>query len=52
VDPFSHLHSAFIGMLGGSSTYPGSADVIAALAAALLAIALLAGLSRRILERD
>ena len=52
VDPFSHLHSAFIGMLGGSATYPGGADVIAALGAALVAIAALAGLSRRILERD
>jgi hypothetical protein len=52
VDPFSHLHSAFIGMLGGSATYPGDADVIAALGAALVAIAALAGLSRRILERD
>jgi len=52
LDPFSHLHSAFIGMLGGSATYPGGADVIAALGAALVAIAVLAGLSRRILERD
>jgi ABC-type multidrug transport system permease subunit len=52
VDPFSHLHSAFIGMLGGSATYPGGADVIAALGAALVAIAALAGLSSRILERD
>jgi glycerate kinase len=39
-------------MLGGSATYPGGADVIAALGAALVAIAVLAGLSRRILERD
>ncbi|MEO8897965.1 MAG: ABC transporter permease [Candidatus Dormibacter sp.] len=52
VDPFSHLHSAFIGLLGGSATYAGGADVLGALGAALLAVAVLAGLSRRILERD
>jgi hypothetical protein len=52
VDPFSHLHSAFIGVLGGSATYPGGVDVVAALGAAAAATAVLAGLSRRILERD
>jgi ABC-2 type transporter len=51
-DPFSHLHSAFIGMLGGSATYAGGIDVVAALGAALVAITVLAGLSRRVLERD
>jgi ABC-type multidrug transport system permease subunit len=52
LDPFSHLHSAFIGVLGGSATYPGTVDALAALGAALVAAAVLAGLSRRILERD
>ncbi len=52
LDPFSHLHSAFIGMLGGTATYPYAVDVAAALAAAVVAVAVLAALSRRILERD
>jgi ABC-type multidrug transport system permease subunit len=52
LDPFSHLHSAFIGMLGGTATYPAGVDLGAAVAAALVAVALLAALSRRILERD
>ncbi len=30
VDPFSHLHSAFIAVLGGTATYPGAVDVLAA----------------------
>lgn len=51
IDPFSHLHSAFIGMLGGTPTYPAGVDAGAALAAAAVALALLAALSRRILER-
>jgi ABC-type multidrug transport system permease subunit len=52
VDPFSHLHSAFIAVLGGTPTYPAGVDVVAAVAAALVAMAALAVLSRRILERD
>jgi ABC-type multidrug transport system permease subunit len=52
LDPFSHLHSAFIGMLGGSPTYSAGVDVTAAVAAAVAAVAVLAALSRRILERD
>jgi ABC-type multidrug transport system permease subunit len=52
LDPFSHLHSAFIGMLGGTATYPVGVDVAAGVAAALVAVGLLAALSRRILERD
>jgi ABC-type multidrug transport system permease subunit len=51
-DPFSHLHSAFIGVLGGSATYDGAVDVIAVAAAAVVALALLVALSRRVLERD
>ncbi len=52
LDPFSHLHSAFIGMLGGTPTYAAGLDVAAPLAAAVVAVGLLAALSRRILERD
>jgi ABC-2 type transport system permease protein len=52
LDPFSHLHSAFIGALGGTSTYAGAVDVIAVATAALVSVAVLAGLSRRVLERD
>ncbi len=52
LDPFSHLHSAFIGMLGGTATYPAATDVAATVAAAVVALALLAASSRRILERD
>jgi hypothetical protein len=52
VDPFSHLHSAFIGVLGGSATYPAGVDVVAALGAAVVATAAVVVLSRRILERD
>ncbi len=52
VDPFSHLHSAFIAMLGGTATYPAGVDAAAAVAAALVAMTLLAASSRRILERD
>lgn len=52
VDPFSHLHSAFIGALGGTATYSAGADIGAALAAAATAVALLSVLSRRVLERD
>jgi hypothetical protein len=52
LDPFAHLHSAFIGALGGTATYSGTADVAAAVAAGLVALALLLLLSRRILERD
>ncbi|MGH7722600.1 MAG: ABC transporter permease [Candidatus Dormibacteria bacterium] len=51
-DPFSHLQSAFIGVLGGTATYAGGVDVLAVLGAALVATAALAGLSRRVLERD
>jgi len=51
-DPFSHLHSAFIGVLGGSATYANTIDVVAALVAAVVAITVLACLSRRLLERD
>jgi ABC-type multidrug transport system permease subunit len=51
-DPFSHLHSSFIGALGGTPTYPVGVDVAAALAAAAVALLVLVGLSRRILERD
>jgi ABC-type multidrug transport system permease subunit len=52
VDPFSHLHSAFIGALGGTPTYAGAVDVIAVAGAALVSVAVLAGLGRRVLERD
>ncbi|MDQ6856373.1 MAG: ABC transporter permease [Candidatus Dormibacteraeota bacterium] len=52
VDPFSHLHSAFIGALGGTATYSAGIDIVAALAAALVATGVLAALSRRVLERD
>jgi len=51
-DPFSHLHSAFIGVLGGSATYANTIDVVAALVAAVVAVTVLACLSRRLLERD
>lgn len=51
-DPFSHLHSAFIGALGGTSTYSPAVDVVAIAAAAAVAVAALVILSRRILERD
>ncbi len=52
LDPFSHLHSAFIGVLGGTPTYPPALDVVAACGAAAAAAGLLAALSRRVLERD
>ncbi len=52
VDPFSHLHSAFIGVLGGTPTYSPVVDVAVAAAAAVVCIAALAVLSRRVLERD
>ncbi|MBJ7595339.1 MAG: ABC transporter permease [Candidatus Dormibacteraeota bacterium] len=52
LDPFSHLHSAFIGMLGGTPRYAAGLDVVAPLAAAVVAVGLLAALSPRILERD
>lgn len=52
VDPFSHLHSAFIGVLGGTATYAPGIDVGAAAGAALVAVAVLTVLSRRVLERD
>ena len=52
LDPFSHLHSAFIGMLGGTPTYAAGLDIAAPLAAAVVAVGLLAALSRPILERD
>jgi hypothetical protein len=51
-DPFSHLHSAFIAVLGGTATYSAGVDIAAAVAAALLATAALSALSRRVLERD
>jgi ABC-type multidrug transport system permease subunit len=51
-DPFSHLHSAFIGVLGGTATYPPGVDVVVGLVAAVVAIAALVALSRRVLERD
>ena len=52
VDPFSHLHSTFIGALGGTPTYAGSVDAAAVVAAAAVALALVLALSTRILERD
>lgn len=52
LDPFSHIHSAFIGALGGTATYDPPVDVVAVAAAAVAAVAVLAALSRRILERD
>jgi ABC-type multidrug transport system permease subunit len=51
VDPFSHLHSAFIGVLGGSATYSAGVDIAATVGAALVALAVLSALSRRVLER-
>jgi ABC-2 type transporter len=50
-DPFAHLHSAFIGLLGGTATYSPAADLGAVLAAAAAALAVLALASWRILER-
>jgi ABC-type multidrug transport system permease subunit len=52
LDPFSHLHSAFVGALGGTPAYAAGTDAGAALAAAAVALALLGVLSRRVLERD
>lgn len=52
VDPFSHLHSALIGALGGAPTYSPAVDVAWLVGAALVACAGLLALSRRILERD
>ncbi len=52
LDPFSHLHSAFISTLGGTHTYAAGLDIAAPLAAAVVAVGLLAALSRPILERD
>jgi ABC-type multidrug transport system permease subunit len=51
-DPFSHLHSAFIGVLGGTATYDGGVDVTAVTAAAVAALTVLLLVSRRVLERD
>jgi ABC-type multidrug transport system permease subunit len=51
-DPFSHLHSAFIGVLGGTATYDGVVDVTAVTAAAVAALTVLLLVSRRVLERD
>ncbi len=51
LDPFSHLHSAFIALLGGTATYSAGADLAAAVAAALVATGALSMLSRRVLER-
>lgn len=51
-DPFSHLHSAFIGVLGGTATYDAVTDVVAIAGAAVVALTLLVLASRRILERD
>jgi ABC-type multidrug transport system permease subunit len=51
-DPFSHLHSAFIGALGGAATYPAAVDAVAMVVAAVVALAVLAVVSRRVLERD
>jgi len=51
-DPFSHLHSAFIGVLGGTATYDGVVDVLAITAAAVVALVGLLLASRRVLERD
>jgi ABC-2 type transport system permease protein len=50
-DPFSHLHSAFIGALGGTATYDGVVDVAAVVAAAAAALVGLVAASRRVLER-
>lgn len=52
LDPFSHLHAAYIAALGGSPTYDALTDTIAAVAAAAVAVAALALLSRRVLERE
>ena len=52
LDPFSHLHSAYIAALGGSATYDPVTDIVAAAAAALVAVVVLALLSRRVLERE
>ena len=52
VDPFSHLHSAFIGALGGSATYAPVVDAAATIGAALVAMLALLTLSRRVLERE
>jgi ABC-type multidrug transport system permease subunit len=50
-DPFSHLHSAFIGVLGGSATYDSVVDVTALVAGAAVALTALLMVSRRVLER-
>lgn len=52
VDPFSHLHSAFIGALGGSATYAPLVDAAATAGAAAAAMLVLVALSRRVLERE
>jgi hypothetical protein len=50
-DPFSHLHSALIGALGGTPTYAPAVDVGWIVVAAAAALGTLLLLSRRILER-
>jgi ABC-type multidrug transport system permease subunit len=52
VDPFSHLHSAFIAALGGSPGYAPGVDAAAMVAAATVSLVALLLLSRRILERE
>ena len=52
VDPFSHLHSAFIARARGHRDVPGAVDVLAAVAAAVVAIGGLAMVSTRVLERE
>lgn len=52
VDPFSHLHSAFIGALGGSPAYDAGLDALAAAGAAAVAVVALGLLARLVLERD
>lgn len=52
VDPFSHLHSAFIRALGGASDYAATVDALAAAAAAATALLVLGVMAARVLERE
>ncbi|MHB8719684.1 MAG: ABC transporter permease [Candidatus Dormibacteria bacterium] len=52
LDPFSHLHAAYIAVLGGTPSYGAVTDVVASVLAALLGCGVLALASRRVLERE
>lgn len=51
VDPFAYLHSAFVGALGGSPTFGTVAVLVASGLTGAAALAVLALLSRRLLEQ-